>query len=354
MLSLGCGALLLLAGLSPYINPAVLSWLGYLGLVFPYLLLLNLLWVLFWLCIRKSWFLFHLVCLLLVLPSIKRTVVITKKAPTKAEATELKVLSYNTMCMGSFTKPTKGKQNDILSYILEQDADIVCLQEFGVHKNSKYLTLADVNGTLKGYPHRHIQFKVNNDYQQIGVAIYSKYPIVRSTLVEYDSQFNLSIYSDVVVKEDTIRVVNNHLESNRLTEKDILAPSEIQKNISAKAIGGFADLITNKLLLAYKFRAVQAQKVAAVVQESPYPTIVCGDFNDVPTSYTYHTIGRGLKDAFVEQGNAGFGNSYTKSWLRVRIDYILFHPRWECVAYQKGTTRASDHYPISAVIRLVK
>ncbi len=38
----------------------------------------------------------------------------------------------------------------------------------------------------------------------------------------------------------------------------------------------------------------------------PYPEIICGDFNDVPNSFTYFTIKGPRQDAFLEKG-AKFG-----------------------------------------------
>ena len=61
------------------------------------------------------------------------------------------VLTWNTGRMGEFKKPEK---NEVLQYLLSQDADVVCLQEVDVYKNEEFLTLPDVKRTLsKKYPY---------------------------------------------------------------------------------------------------------------------------------------------------------------------------------------------------------
>ena len=52
----------------------------------------------------------------------------------------LSVLTWNTGRMGYFVKPEK---NEVLQYLVSQDADVLCLQEVDVYKDSKYLTLQD-------------------------------------------------------------------------------------------------------------------------------------------------------------------------------------------------------------------
>ena len=55
------------------------------------------------------------------------------------------VLTWNTARMGQFAKPEK---NEVLQYLLSQDADVICLQEVDVYKDAKYLTLLEVKRTL--------------------------------------------------------------------------------------------------------------------------------------------------------------------------------------------------------------
>mgnify|MGYP000267215571 FL=1 len=68
----------------------------------------------------------------------------------------------------------------------------------------------------------------------------------------------------------------------------------------------------------------QADLLANAIAESPYPVIVCGDFNDTPASYVYRKISRSLQDCFLQAGRTWKG-SYQRwgDFLRIRL-YALF------------------------------
>lgn len=338
---------LLLSSIAAYISPV--QWIipAYAGLIFIFLLILNLCFLIFWIICRQSWFLLPLATFLLVLGPIRSTIGFHTKTNevTNEAAHKIKILSYNTMSNAKFVKPTKKKHNEVLDFITETDADIVCLQEFAVSKQAQYLTIGDVLAIMQKYPYRYISYKVDNKYRQMGLATFSKYPIVKKELIKIESRFNLSHYADVVVGSDTLRVFNNHLESNRMTEKDIQTPTDIKNNFDTKAIGEFAGYIEGKLSAAYKIRAKQVDVVAKEIAQSPYKVLCCGDFNDVPVSYTYKTLKGNLIDAFTECG-CGMGTTFEESWLHVRIDYILHDKSMEATHFKIDKKTCSDHYPI--------
>ena len=85
------------------------------------------------------------------------------------------------------------------------------------------------------------------------------------------------------------------------------------------------------------------------INTSQYPTIICGDFNDTPMSYTYYSLAKKHKDTFREAGS-GFGASFVPLWPLLRIDYILFPQEYECIKHTTHKIKYSDHYPISAEI----
>ena len=55
--------------------------------------------------------------------------------------------------------------------------------------------------------------------------------------------------------------------------------------------------ILRKLKRAFLKRASQVEIIQEYVRRSPYPVILCGDFNDTPVSYTMGTLTNELKDA---------------------------------------------------------
>jgi len=101
-----------------------------------------------------------------------------------------------------------------------------------------------------------------------------------------------------------------------------------------------------KFKTAFQKRALQVNIVSEHIKDSPYPVIVCGDFNDTPVSYTYHQISKNLNDAFSETGS-GIGRTYANILPAFRIDYILYDDFFDSHNYIIHTIEISDHYPIS-------
>ena len=242
------------------------------------------------------------------------------------------ILTWNTGRMGGFAKP---EQNSVLQYLLSQDADIVCLQEVDVYKDSKYLTLPDVKQVMsQKYRYSYIDFSVYNKRHQYGTMVWSKYPLINKQSIHYKTQGNLSNRCDVVIGSDTIRLINNHLESYRLTPEDI---TEI-------------DSLEAKWRRTIPVRNAQARVVRKEIEASPYPVIVAGDFNSIALSYTYWHISRGLHDAWNTTHPWEWGATYRYRGIGLRIDYILcsdpLRPVQCCVKNAAG----SDHLPVIATL----
>jgi endonuclease/exonuclease/phosphatase family metal-dependent hydrolase len=98
-------------------------------------------------------------------------------------------------------------------------------------------------------------------------------------------------------------------------------------------------------------RKIQSDRIREAIDQSPYPVIVCGDFNDVPNSYAYGTIGKGLKNAFVERG-AGIGRTFYGISPTLRIDNIFADARCNIVQYVRIRKELSDHFPIIADLHM--
>ena len=249
-----------------------------------------------------------------------------------AEQRLLHVLTYNTRRMGTFRKP---KENSVINYLLqEQDADIICLQEVEVYKDPKYLTLSDLKQALGSkYPYSYFDFSVYNYRRQFGNVVFSRYPLIHKQTIRYPSRSNISSRCDVVIGKDTLRLITNHLESNRFDEDNF-------------------EELKEKYSVAHEARLEQAKCVREAITESPYPLIVVGDFNDLPISSTYWKIrGIDLQDAFLCTSWGRYGATIVKGIFAARIDYILcsraLHPQQCAIDH----VPYSDHYPLHATIR---
>ena len=234
--------------------------------------------------------------------------------------------------MGGFVKPAK---NQVLQYLLEQDADIICLQEVDVYKESRYLTLPDVKQVLsKKYTYSYIDFSIYNSHHQFGTMVWSKYPLIHKESIRYETRGNLSNQCDVVVGNDTIRLINNHLESYSFTSADL----EDMGHMRAK------------WERATPLRNQQAREVRQRIEASPYPVIVVGDFNSIALSYAYRQISKGLHDAWLETSWFQWGATCRKRGIGLRIDYILSSPELLPVQCSLPSTTASDHQPVVATL----
>src|SRR5690606_3320508 len=108
-----------------------------------------------------------------------------------------------------------------------------------------------------------------------------------------------------------------------------------------------------KLKNGIQMRASQVKILSEHIQNSPYPVILAGDFNDVPYSYTYFTLRSILRNAFEEAGR-GFGFTYNQVLFFLRIDNIFFGEGLEAKVFKTHReVDYSDHYPISAVLKRV-
>lgn len=265
-------------------------------------------------------------------------------APSHQEwAHTVHVLTYNTHRMGMYEKP---EHNAVIQYIIAQDADIVCLQEVEVYQDNQYLTLGELREALAMYPYCYFGFSVHNYRRQFGNVIFSKYPILDREEVHFTSRANSSCRCDIVVGEDTLRLINNHLESNRFEAKDWA----VSANPTRDEIKQSANILSHKWYAAHQIRMEQAQEVRQAIEQSPYPVVVVGDFNDLSVTRTYRTIAEGLHDCFLESSIGRIGNTYEWHHIGMRIDYILCSPELAPVDCRVDTVSHSDHYPLHATI----
>lgn len=331
--------LLLFAAYSPNLDPGTHPLRACMGLIFPIFLLMNLGFLFFWLIFRIRFVVLPVAGFLLCASQIRTYVPVNfRSSDVPHEA--IKVLSYNVMAFGDLKK-TAGK-NRILTYLHESEADIICLQEYVASTNRNYVTKEDIDGTLKAYPYKHIRHIGGN-----GLACYSKFPILSASPVDYDSPNNGSVVYEIAISRDTLTLINNHLESNKLTALDKEVYERMIDAPEADQVKHGVKYLVRKLGDAQKIRAFQARTVAQVIENVRYPyVIVCGDFNDSPISYAHRTISEKLNDAFITSG-CGLGISYNQNKFYFRIDNILVSKNLK--AYNCTVDRSiacSDHYPI--------
>lgn len=93
-------------------------------------------------------------------------------------------------------------------------------------------------------------------------------------------------------------------------------------------------------------RSLNAKMIRDSITKYNLPTIICGDMNDFQYSRAVKTMmGNDLKNVWWEKG-LGYGMTYNKYRLKLRIDHILISGHFEAVGVDIPHLRFSDHYPI--------
>jgi endonuclease/exonuclease/phosphatase family metal-dependent hydrolase len=342
-----------LSYLAPDVNPKTNIIPAIFGLLYPAFFLINFIFLIWWIISWKKYFIFPLIAMLLGYGVFLKNVRFNKEKLIREYSDALKILSYNVRLFDQYKakgNDTYFTRNAIFDFVKSENANIVCFQEF-FHGNEKYFpTIGPFLESQKAKNYHVDYIKTISDNRHYGLATFSAFPIVKRGEIHFENSANNSgIYTDILYKEDTIRVFNFHLESIKFSNADYQFVSEFidpeaQNQTSSK-------IIIWKLKNAFIKRAEQAQVASDIISKSPYPVIVCGDFNDTPSSYTYRTITRHLDDAFQEAGQ-GIGSTYAGDIPFLRIDFILHSPELEAFKYKKHICYYSDHFPVSCYFKI--
>lgn len=332
----------LLLFLSIYLSPENFSYIGLLPLMIPFALAANVVLAIFLVFGRK---------IIIVLPILAliigwKFIQVTFQLNEKTDATEgLTVLSYNTHLFNfrwNNDTPEASPQN-ALQWVRDNPADVKCLQEFlqdyttPSHNSIKQLSREGE------YEYAYHIVDGNPKKRSYGMAIFSRHPIINEGLVFDNKKNNGAMFVDIKVNKDTIRIYNTHLESMSIRADQLGDVEGIKQNYRSTL---------RKLKNGIQTRAAQVKILSEHILNSPYPVIMAGDFNDVPYSYTYFTLRSILKNAFEEAGR-GFGFTYNKVLFFLRIDNIFYSQGLNAVHFKTHReVDYSDHYPISAVLKL--
>jgi endonuclease/exonuclease/phosphatase family metal-dependent hydrolase len=346
---------LLIIYLSARVSPQVFWPLAFPGLFYPFILIINIGFVFIWILRRKFYFLISLVVVLAGYSHLTSFISYSRaKKQLPETGVNLHVLSYNVRVFDLYNYGPRWElnfteRNNIFRFLKEKDFDIICFQEFVHDKTGAFKTLDTIPRFLRArYSHTGYT-RESRGLNYFGLATFSSYPIINRSIIKFPTRAgNLCIYSDIKIGNDTIRVYNVHFESIGLSPEDYLFVENMinVEQITDRQIlkdGGLQ--ILRRMKNAYEQRAIQVNLVAESIANSPYPVILAGDFNDIPTSYAYRVMIRNLNDAF--KSGKGIGQTYIGVLPGFRIDYILHSDEFVSHNFVTGDQKYSDHYPIS-------
>lgn len=212
---------LLLAYLSVFISPKQIWFLAFFGLAYPFLLVVNLLFVVFWIYKKRIFFLFSLISILLGWNYLSTYIQIPLKKKTKITETvrnPFDVLSFNVRLFDLYNwNENENTPTEIFEFINTNQFDFICFQEFFT-KNSGELSQSVILKKINTKYFTHIDYTIENKDYNYGIATLSKYPIVNRGVINFSNSSNSTIYTDVLINKDTIRIFNNHLQSIRFNK----------------------------------------------------------------------------------------------------------------------------------------
>jgi endonuclease/exonuclease/phosphatase family metal-dependent hydrolase len=330
-----------------YVNPQYFWLFAFFGLAYPFLLLANLLFCIFWTWRRKWYIVLSVLAIIVGWSNIGRYVQFRIFEKSNVRPADLKVFSYNVRLFNYYLWENEpDTRTRILSYINAEAPDIVAFQDFVTVPGKKKHSESYTDSLLIDFPWKHVlyTYKVGGAFNY-GVATYSRYPVIRRGSIRFFNSYNSCIYTDIVVHNDTLRVYNVHLQSIKFRNNYYYFADSLAAHPNAKRIVEARD-ISDHLKVAFIKRAQQVDELEQHIRRSPYPVIICGDFNDTPVSYTYQSIRDDRTDAFVESGK-GFGNTFRGNIPSYRIDYIFHSKEIVSVQYKTHRISLSDHYPVS-------
>ena len=321
--------LLLSYGLS-YVPPKSYALISTLSLSVPLLIVLNILFAVYWLIKLKKQVVLSILVLVVGYNQVLSFYKFSSESTPKSEDT-FTMMSYNVRLFNVYnwindkTIPTK-----IQEFISEESPNILCFQE--------YDSSTDLD--FKDYPYKH---QTNPSKNKSELAILSTYKILNSGFIDFPNSANSVIFADVLIKSDTTRVYNVHLQS-----------SGIDANVDVESlVKEQSNKLLKRLRITFKAQQSQAALVANHVAKSPYKVLMCGDFNNTVYSYVYRILKGDLLDAF-ETSGTGFGSTFDFQYFPVRIDFILADQSFKVGTFKNYSVPYSDHFPILTELTLHK
>ena len=356
ILNIAAAIILFLAFAASYVPPINSDFIPILGLVFPYIVIFNALFILLWIFIKPIYCIFPIICIAITFNT--SFIFYASNKIKKIDGSEIKIMSYNVKNFDVYNYTVNwdykfDTRNKIFSLFREENPDILCIQEYYYEKTKRFKTNDTLSIFLKAQNMHTEFFESNRNSDYFGMATYTKYPIINKGRIEFETRgSNGCIFTDVLIKKDTVRIYNVHFESIHLADDEFNFADSLSNESNSKIKKETQSLIY-KLNKAFKIRAKQVKLVKNHIDSCKYPIILCGDFNDTPASFTYGRISSILVDAFINSGN-GIGSTYAGKIPAHRIDYIFTSDRFKAKNFEVIHKKYSDHYPIKCLLNILK
>jgi endonuclease/exonuclease/phosphatase family metal-dependent hydrolase len=368
LLNIIVAALYLACSFAPFLHPKTWWFTGFLGLFFPYIFLLLLLFLMFWIFVRTKRAFFPLLVMLAGFSAVGNHISFKRGDDFSQEKQpgSIRFMDWNLRHFIPFDESMfKPDQDKHLQLILDQvkkyQPDVICFQEFvSMPAEGKKDPMYHLEHVLGYKYHQFAGEDIFDTKQYSGIAIFSRLPIARGGVIPFspaspDANAENTVFADVIDGADTLRIYAVHFQSFGFGAREYGVIDDVKAKNDSSVIQ--SKQLIKKMRNTFYWHGVQSDFIVSEMASSPYPTFVMGDLNDVPGSYTYSVVRGDRKDAFLEKGT-GLGATFTSSSSfmlqllpTLRIDYI-FHPeQYEALQFTQGGKRLSDHSFLVSDIR---
>ncbi|UTW66502.1 endonuclease/exonuclease/phosphatase family protein [bacterium SCSIO 12643] len=348
IVNLGASLGLIVASFSSSFEPQQSALFYLAGLTYPFFLLINILFILYWVYQRKLVFILPLIACIIGSSNFKSLIAFNSKP--KQETSTFKIMSFNVRLFNKYKWIEKDHLDDkIIEYIKSESPDIIAFQEF------INITKEDLNyiKEIKNLGYKYYIFEPRNrgytKHNFFGLITFSKHKITDNGVAYQNpesSRKTISLYTDINIQGKTIRIYNTHFNSLRFISEDYEFVENIADNDEEEAIKKSKNIL-NKVMNSARKRQNEVTFVRNHMMESPHPIIMLGDFNEPPYSYAYPQFTDFLEDPFLQYG-FGLGTTYDgiSTIPGLRLDYILHSKELKSTGFYTGPSGLSDHRPI--------
>jgi endonuclease/exonuclease/phosphatase family metal-dependent hydrolase len=351
-------ALFLMAAFSDHVSPRKCLYLSYMGIAFPAFMAVAVVWTVMLLLMHRWWMMAGMLLSLAIgCEPMSRFLPFPGGGSDAAADTtalpQLTLMTYNTCRMGQTRLSQRKEEVPLVEFLKTADADIVCLQEYGFSLSKEGHTEQRIRRDLSGrYP--YYNYLPYSGVKASGIALYSRYPIREARRIDTRRKYFAAMLYRLNVEGREVALINYHLHSNSIKPADRVFYDNMVEHFEADSLDRIHYNLVRQLGRAYLARTAECEAIDSVRRSlgDEVPVLICGDMNDTPVSYSYHTIRGDFADTWVERG-FGPGITFYKHKLWFRIDHI-FHSRQLRPVDIDVLTRChySDHYPVVATFQL--
>ena len=348
----------LMAYSAVFISPDVFQFPQFVGMAYPFILAVDVIYAIVLAVIKRKAAIVMAVTVFIGFAFVRNTVQLKPTAYFDSndyanhDDSSFNVMSFNVRLLDRYNwiKGKNDTRQKIFEFLQFVSPDIICFQEFyaryadSVNNETIIRDLLNAQYIIRDYNTDEHWLKTDKGY-----VIFSRFKLANRRYI-IDSANNINgITADADIYGKKIRIFNIHLKSIHLGYDDYRFIDSLDHKNNSQNMSGFKN-IYQKIGAAYSERCMQAAVIDSMIKASPYPVVVCGDFNEPPVSYCYHKVRGDLSDAFCESGK-GFGTTMSLKFLNFRIDYILHSPELRSRGFTTHPEHLSDHCAISCNIK---